>query len=267
MAGIKIKENVHSDKDLVKSHHHSIHQILYVLESKGKFIFNNQAHPFKKDHVAIIPPYAEHAIVAEEKMTVLVLEFDINQLDIGMQQAFHEKENFSKTCILELSLFDAVHVRQLLRRMLYEQSRMANYQFLATKIFLSELMLTLLRATRDETITNANSLRAERLRKYINENYFEITDAGDISQRLGISARHVNTIFKESYQTTPMKYLNEVRMETAKKLLMETDKDITSICFEVGFESLSTFYRRFKEYMNISPHKFRLNSHYTTTKK
>ncbi len=261
--GIIIKENVHSDKNLVKSHYHHVHQILYVLESKGEIIFNDQVHAFKKDNLAFIPPYSKHAIVAEDKMTVLVLEFDLLQLDNGINEILSEEDNFSETRIIELNLFEAVHVRQLLRRMLYEQSQMDNYRYLAIKIFLSELLLTLLRSNREQNITNANSLRAERLRKYIDENYFEIVDAGDISQRLGISTRHVNTIFKESYNITPMKYLNEVRMETAKKLLMETDKDIASICFEIGFESLSTFYRRFKDYMKISPHKYRVNNHYT----
>jgi len=55
-----------------------------------------------------------------------------------------------------------------------------------------------------------------------------------------------------------LKYLNTVRLEAAKLLLNETNKDITAICFEVGFDSISTFYRLFTEHTSIPPHKYRL---------
>ena len=74
---------------------------------------------------------------------------------------------------------------------------------------------------------------------------------------LGMSIRHINNIFKAQYDITPIQYLTEVRMELSKKMLLETDNDIVSICFEVGFESLSTFYRSFKNYTNTSPNQFR----------
>jgi len=56
---------------------------------------------------------------------------------------------------------------------------------------------------------------------------------------------------------TPMHYLTEVRMELAQKLLVQTDKDIASICFEIGFETLSSFYRTFKKYTQASPNTYR----------
>src|SRR5690625_5185890 len=104
---------------------------------------------------------------------------------------------------------------------------------------------------------DAKILRAERLQKYIDTHYYEMIDAKYISNMLGMSIRHINNIFKEHYNKTPIQYLTEVRMELSKKLLLETDKDIVSICFEVGFESLSTFYRSFKNHTHISPNQFR----------
>src|SRR5699024_5367367 len=83
---------------------------------------------------------------------------------------------------------------------------------------------------------------------YIETNYFEKMDSNTISQKLGISTRHVHTIFKNYYDTTPMKYLNEERLEAAKLMLEETNKDIATICFEVGFDAIYTFYRTFTKY-------------------
>lgn len=260
--GISLKENKHSGKNLVKSHHHQVHQILYVLENKGEITFDNQKYSFSQDNLAFIPPYANHSITSDVKMTVLVLEFDLDNLDYAIKNILTQ-QSFNVTRLIELNPFEAGNVRQLLRRMLYEQTQADSISLLAVKVYLEELLLILLRSQKESNIIDANVLRAERLRDYLDTHYFEIRSADDFSQKLGISTRHVNTIFKEQFDMTPMKYLNEVRMEIAKKLLMETNNDIASICFEVGFEAISTFYRKFKEYTHISPNKFRMKYQYT----
>src|SRR5690625_4439387 len=141
--------------------------------------------------------------------------------------------------------------------MLYEQSVGNSINKLALKIYLSELLFILMKAQEEPKMIDANILRAERLRNYIDTHYYEMIDAKYIANMLGMTIRHINNIFKEHYHKTPIQYLNEVRMESSKKLLLETDKDIVSICFEVGFESLSTFYRSFKNYTHVSPNQFR----------
>lgn len=263
---ISLTENKHTEKNLIKNHYHKVHQILYVLENKGEITFQGEKHPFSQDSLAFIPPYANHSIISDVKMTVLVLEFDLTNLDSEITRILIE-ENFDEIKLIGLNPFEAGNIRQLLRRMLYEQSQSDLINRLAVKIYLEELLLILLRSQKDSNITDANVLRAERLKNYLDTHYFEIRDANDFSKKLGISTRHVNTIFKEQYDITPMKYLTQVRMEIAKKLLMETNNDIASICFEVGFEAISTFYRKFKEYTNVSPHKFRTEYQYAQSKK
>lgn len=258
--GIHLKENKHRKKSITKLHYHDVFQILYVLENKGEITFNNQSHVFAEDSLAFITPFTSHSINSDEKMTVLMLEFDMEKLDGSLREIL-QQHAFQQTSLQTLSVLEIGGVRKLLRRMLYEQSLGEAINIVAVKVYLAELLLILLRHEQKSNITDANELRAERLREYIETHYFEITDSNDISQKLGISIRHVNTIFKEQFNTTPMNYLNRVRMEVAKKLLLETDKDIVSICFEIGFEAISTFYRRFKDYTNLSPNQYRLQ-HY-----
>ncbi|WP_404455551.1 AraC family transcriptional regulator [Virgibacillus necropolis] len=255
--GIHLKENKHFENDYVKSHHHPVYQILYALENNGEITFNEWSYEFSQDSVAFITPYSNHSIEANSKLTVLVLEFEIDKLDSEIQEALLFN-NLNKTKLIDVNLFEAGELRQLLRRMLYEQSIGKPLNLLAMKILLSELLLILARSHKNQKILDANILRAERLRKYIDTHYFEVINSNDISTKVGISVRHINSLFKEQYNITPIQYLTEVRMEVAKKMLIETNKDIVSICFEVGFESLSTFYRSFKIFTDFSPNKFRI---------
>jgi len=256
MQQIHLRESKHREGETVKEHHHQTYQILYVLEDEGKITLDGNEHHFNQDNVAFITPYSNHSILANSKLTVLVLEFGITHLDKDIRTEIIDK-HFRKSDLLELNLFEAGEIRQLLRKMLYEQSVGNSINKLALKIYLSELLFILMKAQEEPKMMDANILRAERLRNYIDTHYYEMIDANYISTMLGMSIRHINNIFKEQYDLTPIQYLTEVRMELSKKLLLETDKDIVSICFEVGFESLSTFYRSFKNYTKTSPNQFR----------
>ena len=257
MHGIRLQENRHRKENIEKRHYHEVFQIIYVLEDKGEITLNEQKHTFSKNCLAFIPPGTYHAVTSEGKMTVLVLEFDYTQLDAGTRKLL-QQDPLNHTKFELLNVLEAGDVRQLLRRMLYEQKQGETVNIIAMKIYLAELLLILLRRKEESDAVDADSLRAERLKKYIETNYFEKMDSNTISQKLGISTRHVHTIFKNYYDTTPMKYLNEVRLEAAKLLLGETNKDIATICFEVGFDAISTFYRTFTNYTNLSPNKYRL---------
>lgn len=260
--GIQLRESKHSERDQVEQHHHQIYQILYAMEDEGNVTLNGKSYPFNQDHVAFIPPFSEHAITAHSKLVVLILEFGGDALDRDIRDHLID-HYFEQAELIKLNLFEANEIRQILRKMLYEQAMGRFINFLAMKVYLAELLFILARSQEEPEIRDANVLRADRIRRYIDTHYFNVMNASDISSKLGISTRHVNTIFKDQYGMTPIQYLAKVRMEKAKKLLIETDKDIVSICFEVGFESLSTFYRTFKHDTQTSPKKYRSAHQYS----
>jgi AraC family transcriptional regulator len=73
-----------------------------------------------------------------------------------------------------------------------------------------------------------------------------------------ISPYHFNRVFHQITGLPPTKFLYAMRLEAAKRLLVMTDESVTDICFEVGYNSLGTFIRRFGELSGVSPRRFRL---------
>ncbi|GAA0286295.1 AraC-like DNA-binding protein/quercetin dioxygenase-like cupin family protein [Gracilibacillus halotolerans] len=253
--GVKLYESKHHPGDRVEEHHHPIFQLLYTLEGTGDIKLDGKQYHLEQDHLAFIVPYTPHAIVSDKKMTVLVLAFSEEALSLLRDDALQKK--LSKSKIIQIDSFTSSDIRQLLRTLLYEQANESEHQKLGLHIALAQLLLLAVRGERKSIALDANMLRAERLKEYIDTHYFEWINAEDLAARLGMSTRHMNTIFKETYSVTPIQYLTEVRIGLAKKMLAETDKDIASICFEVGFESISTFYRTFKNLTSLSPNKYR----------
>ncbi|WP_036746183.1 AraC family transcriptional regulator [Paenibacillus sp. UNC451MF] len=256
MLGIHLYEMRHSDGEIMQEHYHDIHQILYVLDGKGKIMLDGRSLDFEQDQGVLIVPRTNHSILSATNMTVLVIEFDEAILDEDVREALL-RSRFDRSKLVRLNGFGDKELRQLTRKMLFEQTRESLLNKLANTMYLSELLLLLVRYQPASEAAVRNSLRAEKLRHFIDTHYFEIVSSEDISAKLGVSTRHLNTIFKEFYQMTPLQYLTEVRMRLAQKMLAETDKDIAAICFEIGFETLSTFYRTFKSSIRMTPNNYR----------
>ena len=76
-------------------------------------------------------------------------------------------------------------------------------------------------------------------------------------QDLGLSRRRAVEIFKEAYGMTPKAYMDSLRLQEAKRLLVQTDSRIIDIAAVVGFGGLFTFNRFFKEKTGCSPNEYR----------
>src|SRR5699024_12680247 len=111
---------------------------------KGEITLNEQKHTFSKNCLAFIPPGTYHAVTSEGRMTVLVLEFDYTQLDAGTRKLL-QQDPLNHTKLELLNVLEAGDVRQLLRRMWYEQTQGEAVNIIAMRLYLAESLLILLR--------------------------------------------------------------------------------------------------------------------------
>lgn len=74
---------------------------------------------------------------------------------------------------------------------------------------------------------------------------------------LGLSRRWAVEVFKAAYGLTPKAYLDRLKLREAKRLLRETEKQVIDVGVAVGFGSLATFNRFFKEQVGCSPGQYR----------
>jgi AraC-like DNA-binding protein len=72
-----------------------------------------------------------------------------------------------------------------------------------------------------------------------------------------VSEAHLIRSFRAVFREKPHRYLQRRRVERSMFLLRETDRSVTEICFDVGFASLGTFSRTFREIVGESPTAYR----------
>lgn len=97
---------------------------------------------------------------------------------------------------------------------------------------------------------------SRRAKAYIDQNYHRELSLEILSDDLGISAKYLSRIFKQSMGINLSDYLTYVRVEKIKKLL-KTDMSMEDIAGQTGFNNRTTFTRVFKKLEGVSPGEFR----------
>lgn len=110
---------------------------------------------------------------------------------------------------------------------------------------------------RTEEELNRRMLRA---RDAMDLAYAEPLSIPSLARIASVSESHFIRTFKAVFGETPHRYLQRRRVERAMYLLAQTRRDVTEICFEVGFTSLGTFSRTFSEIVGESPSRFRTHA-------
>lgn len=85
-------------------------------------------------------------------------------------------------------------------------------------------------------------------------------NTAEAASELGMDAGRFGRMFRRSTGYGFVDYLNRVRIKKACLLLMQTERQVVSICYEVGFNNLSNFNRKFLEIKGITPKEYRKRS-------
>jgi AraC family transcriptional regulator len=72
-----------------------------------------------------------------------------------------------------------------------------------------------------------------------------------------LSPCHFTHVFHRITGIAPREFLAALRLETAKRLLLTTKRSITQVCFDVGYNSLGTFTKRFTQFVGLAPSYWR----------
>ena len=100
--------------------------------------------------------------------------------------------------------------------------------------------------------------RLLRARDAMDRAYAEPLDVPAVAAVAHVSAAHFSRTFRAVFGETPHRYLQRRRVERSMFLLRETDRSVTDICLDVGFNSLGTFSRTFREIVGETPSQYRV---------
>jgi AraC family transcriptional regulator len=108
------------------------------------------------------------------------------------------------------------------------------------------------KSTREEIYKRLNIAR-----DYMQSCYVKDISLDHLSRICFLNAFHLLREFKKYFHITPHKYLTQVRLKEAEKLISGTDLSVMEVIGQVGFQDLSSFSKLFKSHFGNSPHTYR----------
>jgi len=97
----------------------------------------------------------------------------------------------------------------------------------------------------------------ERMAMYISSNYDRHLTVGDVAKSVGLNPDYANNIFKRTFCHPISEHIAMERIAKAQRMLLFSSDQISSIAYEVGYESLSSFNRTFKRLTGFTPRAYR----------
>ncbi len=99
------------------------------------------------------------------------------------------------------------------------------------------------------------------LQIWMAENLDRRLTVGSLAERVSMSARNFARVFAREMGTTPSRYLLQLRVEAARRLLEQTDKAPAQVSFACGFSSSDLMRRAFQRLLGTTPGKYRGHFH------
>ena len=104
----------------------------------------------------------------------------------------------------------------------------------------------------DDSIDHIN-----RIVNRITDDLSQAPTAAQLAEELQMSESRFSRFFRKATGNNYTDFVNRVRINRACQLLMDTDRLVTHICYEVGFNNVANFNRRFLESKGMTPSEFR----------
>ena len=247
----------------VYPHTHSFYQLIYCKKSGGFITIGDTLYEAKERYVYLAKPCISHSFDQCDRMQILEVKFNaygtlseaINRLPDRFQP---------QNPALSEMLLDRVAEEQTSRSADYDSAaRCALHLFLIDAIrqfcawhFNTEVAAS--EASTSEKEKPGSDVQILQLKEYIDAHLHENLTLEDLANKAHFNKTYFVQRFKQMWGVTPIKYVNNLRYQKAKLLLLDTDIPISEISSQVGFRTPHYFSAFFKSCSGISPTAFRL---------
>ena len=253
---------------LARWHHHDEYELHLIVATSGKAFVGDWIGPFEPGHLVLAGPRLPHNWISMDLDDAgvatrdLVIQFPHAPIEAAAQ---HIPELAEALPLLErarhgIEFFGLGESTEAHWRRIRATRGLARFAAFA------ELMGELCRCTDYRLLSSVQmqSADGDHALEQINAIVSRITDdvaqplsATEIAAELGMSESGFSRFFRKATGNTFTDFVNRVRVNRACQLLMDSDRLVAHICYEVGFNNVANFNRRFLEIKGMTPSEFR----------
>jgi AraC-like DNA-binding protein len=253
---------------LARWHHHDEYELHLITATSGKVFVGDWIGQFRPGHLVLTGPRLPHNWVTTDlpdggvPERDLVIQFAHEPIEAGAQ---HIPELREVLALLQRAKH-GIEFFDMYPQALAHWQRIKSRHGLARFGAFCDFMSDLAKCTDYRLLSNAqlqsvdNDAQLDQINAIVSRITDKLTEpltASDLAQELGMSESRFSRFFRRATGNTFTDFVNHVRVNRACQLLMESDRYITHIGFEVGFKNIANFNRRFLDIKGMTPSEYR----------
>ncbi len=223
-------------------------------------------YPIREGDIIIISPGIVHELFAPEKGVRIIFQPSLSPIDLEELDAILSL--ISPVVLVTPEAYPNIHarIRQLMIEIRDEYLHSPLYAEPSIYARFLEILVLVGRHHAElaqHHLSLQNMKQKEYMEKfavivnYINEHYTEPLTLEEVAAVAGFSKYHFSRLFKQYADTTFYKYVNQKRINYAKRLLVDKELTVLEVALQSGFSNLSSFLRMFKQITGCTPTEIR----------
>lgn len=252
---VQIGHLTHFASCTITYHKHDFLELAFVIEGKFTAVINGKEYLVQKGEIAIYNANTNHMELQYKNDSAEIYFLSIDNVFF---------QNHGKNYIIAPTDYPIVNARNMLSQLnmhLMELLIEANSDNLLRNEYLTNLtkliLINILRLlNKDKTAILSNNSIMEA-KEYIDKHCCEDLTLDFLASYSCYSKFYFSRLFKDQLGVSPIRYLQNKRLEKALTLLQTTDLSVTDISQQVGFESFAYFCQLFKKVYKTTPTSYR----------
>ncbi len=232
------------DNCWVNSHFHKSYEFVYVKRGRCEIFVNDAVDEIDEGDIFCVPSYCVHYLKSIGDTEILTMVFSESYFDDFIKDRggdFFPPVLKNKT--------NNKRIFEFMKDFHDKTGDRGGDSYLRRKIFIDSFLALMLEYYAVAPV--AVSKRSQNLcdiLAYIDTHFAEKLDLKTLAEKFGYNQKYFSAYFNKYVGSNITSYINTIRFNNAKYLLENTDKSVSEVAAECGFESLATFYRIMKKY-------------------
>lgn len=229
-------------------HNHA--EIIYFLSGEADFMVDGNIQRMKSGDICFTFPYSIHEYKELYKCSTVIIMFKPELAGV-----FEETLLQNKPCTPFIG--NGQRFMPLMSKIVKYSKEMDEISKKTLGAYLQALIGELIGQFELSPIKFADVQLVQKIFIYCSQNYKSNISVKKISDEIFVSSRYISKIFAENLNCSFRDYINQLRINEAKRLLLVKKNKIIDIMLECGFENQSSFNRVFYDVCGETPSQYR----------
>jgi len=250
-------------------HFHPEYELTFILSSTGTRYVGNHFEDFKENDMVLLGPNLPHCWKNFPGQKAIASAIVIHWNQDFIDDKWLDREEFISIKKLfqyalngvKFNIGAAATFKHQLKNLTKLDSFEKFHYFLGILQQLSVCDEISLLTSQDDmhTLNYHNNERIGLALEYIRKNYAQKISLAEVADRNKMTEEAFSRFFSKLMRKSFFCYLNEYRINHACTQLIETDKNISEICYASGYDTQPFFFRQFRKFKGCTPGFYRTN--------